>query len=67
MQQPKGNMRQKRTKKHNQTILPRQPASNGTRSLLDLRGSVPVNREQDFETIRQIVKSEHAKSVVSQK
>jgi AbrB family looped-hinge helix DNA binding protein len=36
-----------------------------TRTLLDLRGSVPVSEPQDFDAIRQQVIREHARKVVA--
>ncbi len=36
-----------------------------TRTLLDLRGSVPVSGPQDFDAIRQQVIEEHARKVVT--
>lgn len=36
-----------------------------TRTLLDLRGSVPVSEPQDFDAIRRRVIEEHARKVVA--
>ena len=36
-----------------------------TRTLLDLRGSVPVSEPQDFDAIRRQVIEEHARKVVA--
>ena len=36
-----------------------------TRTLLDLRGSVPVSEPQDFDAIRRQVIGEHARKVVA--